>query len=87
LKKLAGSVQFRFYKPETEKTELNLNKKNWKKLSQPEKTEQKLSQTGKTDPKSKKQCQTGFYSKKPNRTETGRFEPVSVSFLFFKKLV
>jgi hypothetical protein len=55
-------------------------------LSQPEKTEQKLSQTGKTDPKSKKQCQTGFYSKKPNRTETGRFEPVSVSFLFFKKL-
>jgi len=56
-------------------------------LSQPEKTEQKLSQTGKTDPKLKKQSKTGFYSKKPNRTKTGRFEPVSISFLFLKKLI
>jgi len=33
--------------------------------------------TGKTEPNRKK---TGFCFKKPNRTETGRFEPVSVRF-------
>jgi len=28
---------------------------------------------------------TGFFPKKPNRTETGRYEPVSVRFQFFFK--
>jgi hypothetical protein len=40
-------------------------------------------ETEKTKPKQKnrkKSSQTGFYSKKPNQTETGRFEPVSVRF-------
>ena len=50
------------------------------------------SETKKTEPnkknraKPKKPSQTGlsrFLSKKPNRTETGRFEPVSVRFWFF----
>jgi hypothetical protein len=65
-------VWFWFYKSETEKTESNPNRK---------KTEPKPSQTEKTEPKP---VWTGFCSKKPNRTETGRFEPVSVS-VFFKK--
>jgi hypothetical protein len=71
LKKPTGSVWFRFYKPETEKTEPNPNKK-------------KPIQTKKTKPNRKKPSQTGlnrFLSKKSNRTETGRFEPVSVFFL------
>jgi hypothetical protein len=42
-------------------------------------------ETKKTKPKpkktKKKPSQTGFCSKKPNRTETGRFEPVLVFFL------
>jgi len=42
-------------------------------------------ETKKTKPKPKKNkkkpSQTGFCSKKPNRTETGRFEPVLVFFL------
>jgi hypothetical protein len=29
---------------------------------------------------------TGFCSKKPNQTETGRFEPVPVRFIFKKKI-
>jgi hypothetical protein len=50
LKKLTGSIRFWFYKPETEKTKPNLNRKK------PEKTEpnrtnlKKLSQTKKTEP-------------------------------------
>jgi hypothetical protein len=53
------------YKPETGKTKPNPNRKNRKK-----------NQT-----KPEKQSQTGmnrFGPKKPKRTETGRFEPVSV---------
>jgi hypothetical protein len=68
LKTPTGSVQFRFFKPGTGKTE---PKKN------PEKTEpnRKPSQTG----------LNRFFSKKPNRNETGRFEPVLVRFRFFLK--
>jgi hypothetical protein len=44
LKKLTGSIRFRFYKPKTEKTKPNLNRK---KLSQ---TGKKPSQTEKTKP-------------------------------------
>jgi len=89
LKKPTGLVQFRFYKPEIEKTKPNWNKKNPRK--NPSQTRKKPIQTGKTEPKTKKPSQTGkteptglnrFLSKKPNRTETGRFEPVSV--IFFK---
>jgi len=45
--------------------------------------------TEKTEPKPEKPSQTGlnrFFPKKPNRTETGRFDPVSV-FFFFKKII
>jgi len=79
LKKPTGS--FRFYKPETEKTELNPNRKKWKK------TEPNRKKTKKTEPNRKKLSQTGktesnrFYPK--NRTKTGQFEPVSVRFRFF----
>jgi len=41
----------------------------------------------KTRVKRKKPSQTGFCSKKPNRTETGWFESVSVQFQFFLKKI
>jgi len=61
---------FWFYKLETEKTEPNPNKKNRKK------PEPKPSQTEKIEP-------NRFCPKKPNRTETGLFEPVRFGFSFF----
>ena len=73
LKKPTGSVRFRFFKPGTGKTEPNPKK--------PEKNR------AKTEPNRKNRAKpvwTGFFSKKPNRTETGRFEPVSV---FLKKKI
>ena len=80
MKKPTGSVRFQFYKPETEKTEPNPNQKNqkktepnWKKTESKSSQTEKPSQTEKTDP-------NRFLSKK--RTETSRFEPVSV---FLKK--
>jgi len=79
LKKLTGSVRFRFYKPKTEKTEPNRTQTKKK----PEKNQ---SQTWKNWAKP---VWTDFCPKKPNRTETGRFELVSVFFsvwlLFFDK--
>ena len=77
-------VRFRFYKPETEKTESNPNRK---KLSQ---TRKKPSNAEKTYPNRKKPSQTGLNRfclerTKPNRTETDRFELVSVRFQFFLK--
>jgi len=73
LKKLTGSVQFWFYKPKTEKTEPNPNRKNQKKPSQ---TGTKPSQTEKTE---LNRFEPVFVLKtEPNRTQTGRFEPVSV---------
>jgi hypothetical protein len=60
LKKLAGSVRFQFYKPKTEKTKPNPNRK-------------KPSQTGKKRTKPKKSSQTGlnrFCPKKPNRNRS-----------------
>jgi hypothetical protein len=83
-KKPAGSVRIWFYKPKTEKTEPNPNRK---KLSQ---TGKKPSQAGKNRAKPKNQAKpvwTGFCPKKPNRIETGRFEPVSVRFRFFYKKI
>jgi hypothetical protein len=53
LKKLTGSVRFRFFKPGTGKTEPN-RKKTRKKPSQTEKTEPKPSQTEKTESNRKK---------------------------------
>ena len=93
MKKLAGSVRFRFYNQKTEKTEPNQNR---------QKTGKKPSQTGKTEPNQKNRAKTGknqaktgktepnrfepvFALKKPNRTGTGRFDPVSVRFRFFLK--
>ena len=67
-KKPAGSI--RFYKPKTEKT--NRTGPKLKKTEPNQKTEPKPSQTG----------LNRFLSLK-NRTETGRFEPVSVFFLNF----
>jgi len=74
LKKPAGSVRFWFYKQKTKKTESN---RNWKK------TEPKPSQTGKPEPNKKKPSQNRANQFEPifslkNRTETGRFDPVSV---------
>jgi hypothetical protein len=45
---LIGSIQFRFYKPETKKTKLNPNRK---KPSQTEKTEPNLKKPSQTEPK------------------------------------
>ena len=62
LKKPAGLVRFRFYKPKTEKTEPNPNQKK------------KPSQTGKKPSQTEKPSQTGFftgfYPKKPNRNQS-----------------
>jgi hypothetical protein len=85
-KKLTSLVRFRFYKPETEKTEPNPHRK---KLSQ---TGKKQSNTEKTYSNRKKSSQTGLNRfclerTKPNRTETGRFELVSVRFQFFLKKI
>jgi len=83
LKKSAGSVQFRFYKSETEKTEPNRTqiKKNRKKTeskqSQTRKTEPKPSQTGKFEPKPRK-----FEPKpgKPSQNQESRAKPVWTGF-------
>jgi len=82
-------VRFRFYKQKTKKTKPNRTETDKK----PSQTGPKLSQTRKTEPKPRKPSQnrknrakpvwTGFCPKKPNWTETGRFDPVSV--FFFKK--
>ena len=90
LKKPAGSVRFRFYK---QKTEPNQNRQKTEK--KPSQTEPKPSQTGKIEPNRKNRAKTEktkpnrfepvFALKKPNRTETGRFDPVSVRFRFFFK--
>jgi len=53
LKKLTGSVRFRFYKPETRKNEPNPNRKNRAKPK-------KRSQTEKNRAKPKKPSQTGL---------------------------
>jgi len=74
LKKQAGSVRFRFYKQKTEKTEPKPKKpeKNWSKPSQ----------------NWAKPVWTYFFPKnKPNLTETGRFNPISVRFWFFLKKI
>jgi hypothetical protein len=81
LKKPAGSDRFRFYKQKTEKTEPNRNQKNKKKKpSQTEKTEPNRKNRAKTGKNRAKPVWTGFCPKKPNRTKTGRFDPVSIFF-------
>jgi len=77
LKKPAGSVRFRFYKQKTEKTEPNRNQKNKKK------TEPNRKNRAKTGKNRAKPVWTGFCPKKPNRTKTGRFDPVSIFFLIW----
>jgi hypothetical protein len=71
LKKPTGSVRFQFYKPKTEKTKPDPNQKK------PSQNQKKPSRTGLNQ----------FFPKKQNRTETGRFEPVSFRFWFFFKSV
>ena len=75
MKKPTGSVRFRFYK---QKTEPNRNrqktKNNRAKPKKPSQNRKKPSQN---------RFEPVFALKKPNRTETGRFDPVSV--FFFKK--
>ena len=56
LKKLAGSIRFRFYKPKAEKTEPNRTQTE----KNPSQTGKKPSQTKKTEPKQKKPSQTGL---------------------------
>ena len=96
MKKPAGSVRFRFYKQKIKKTEPNPTKNPKKNRANPSQNWAKPSQTEKTEPKPRKTSQnrknrakpvwTGFCPKKPNRTETGRFDPVSV-FFFKKKII
>jgi len=80
LKKPTGSV--RFYKHETEKTELNPNQKN---RAKPEKNWPKPSQTEKTKSNRKKPNQTSlnrFLSKKREPKPINlKIEPVLVFFL------
>ena len=87
MKKPAGSVRFRFYKQKIKKTEPNRTETD-------KKPEKKPSQTEKTEPKRKKPSQNRkkpsqnrakpvFALKKPNRTETGQFDPISVRFRYF----
>jgi len=90
-KKPAGSVRFRFYKQKTEKTEpkpsqTEKTKPNRKKPSQnrkkPSQNRENRAKTGKTEPN---RFEPVFALKTPNRTETGRFDPVSVRVRFFFK--
>jgi len=68
---------------QTGKTEPNQkNRAKPKKPSQNQKKPRKPSQNRKNWVKP---VWTGFCPKKPNRTETGRFDPVSVRFRFFFK--
>ena len=91
LKKLTSSVRFWFYKPETEKTKSNLNRK---------KPEKKPSQTRKTELNRKNRAKPEKTKPKPspietnrfelvfilkNWTEPGQFEPLSVRLRFFFK--
>jgi hypothetical protein len=66
LKKLIGSVRFRFYKPKNKKTKPN------------------RTQTKKTGKNERNRSEPVFILKKSNRTETGRFESVSVFFEKFQ---
>ena len=81
MKKPTGSVRFQFYKPETEKTEPNPNRKNqkktesnWKKTEPKSSQTEKPSQTGKPNP-------NRFLSKKKNWNQS-----VWTGFGFFKKI-
>jgi len=65
LKKLTGSVRFRFFKPGTGKTEPNQKK--------PEKNRAKPEKPSQNRVKPKKPSQT---EPKPSQTEPNRFEPV-----------
>ena len=69
-------VRFRFYKQKPKKPNRTETDKK------PSQTEPKPSQTGKNRAKP---VWTGFFPTKtePNRTKTGRFDPVSVRFRFF----
>ena len=99
LKKPAGSVRFGFInkkpkKPNRTETDKKLEK-NRAKLEKPSQTKKTEPKPEKTEPKPETPSQTGktepnrfepvFSLKKPNRTETGRFDPVSV-FLKKKKI-
>jgi len=94
LKKPAGSVRFRFYKQKIKKTEPNrteTDKKPEKKPSQTEKTEPNQKQPSQNRKKpsqnrkkpSQNRAKPVFALKKPNRTETGQFDPISVRFRYF----
>jgi ubiquitin len=68
LKKPAGSVRFRFYKPKAEKTEPNRNRKKpvkkpsqtEPKLEKPSQTKKNRAKTKKNKPKLRKPSQTGL---------------------------
>jgi hypothetical protein len=68
MKKPIGLVQFWFYKPKTEKTELNSNRKN-----RTESKSKKQSQTEKTEPNRKKPSQNRVKSKKSSQIGLNRF--------------
>ena len=73
LKKSTGSVQFRFYKPETEKTKPNPNKKNRKNRAKPEKNEPNQKNRAKPEKNRAK-------PKKPSQTRKNQAKPVRTGF-------
>jgi hypothetical protein len=66
-KKPAGSVRFRFYKPKTEKTESDPNRK--KNRAKPKKPSQKQKNRAKTE-------KTGLKPSQTKKTKSNQFEQV-----------
>jgi len=73
LKKLAGSVRFRFYKQKTEKTEPKLTKNRKKNRAKPEKLSQNRAKPKKPSQNRKKPSQN---RKKPSQNRKNRAKPV-----------
>jgi len=86
LKKSTGSVQFRFYKPETEKTKPNPNKKNRKNRAKPEKNEpnqKNRAKPEKNEPNQKNRAKpekNRAKPKKPSQTRKNQAKPVRTGF-------
>jgi len=62
------------------------NRKNRAKPKKPNQNRKKPRKPSQNRKNRAKPVWTGFCPKKPNRTETGRFDPVSVRFFFKKKI-
>jgi len=83
LKKLTSSIQFRFYKLKTKKTEPNPNRKE-KKRVKTEKTKLKPSQTEKTE---SNRFELVFILKNQTKPNRNQLVPVLIRFRFFLKKI